>query len=211
MDTDRAAAQLLPVPDHVVGLGAGRAGVVGVELAGGRGERDGAARPSASRPRSTPSAASRRSRPGGSRPRRSARSVSPRSSRICPSTASVTGRLSATSSSRSPSSAPRRRLRSASSASLRNFAVGERQPSPSRKAQTSPFAPSSWAREIRPSSSERGISRRPALMPRIEPPPSSTERKTLNSVSRRASPRSTSSSPKRRSGRSVPKRSIASS
>ena len=39
MDADRAAAHLLAVPDHVVGERPRRAGVVGVELAGGRGER----------------------------------------------------------------------------------------------------------------------------------------------------------------------------
>ena len=70
-----------------------------------------------------------------------------------------------------------------SSASERNFAVGERQPSPSRNAQTRPFAPSSCARSIRPSSSERGSSRAPALSPRTTPPDSITPLKTLNSVS----------------------------
>ena len=129
---------------------------------------------------------------------RSGRSARPRSSRICPSTASVDrGACRRRAAAGRP---PRRRARgsaSASSASLRNLAVGERQPSPSRKAQTRPFAPSSWAREIRPSSSERGTSRLPALMPRTTPPPSSTERKTLNSVSRE----------RRRRGRPAPGRS----
>ena len=39
VDTDRAAAELLAVPDDVVGERPRRARVVGVELAGGRGER----------------------------------------------------------------------------------------------------------------------------------------------------------------------------
>ena len=96
----------------------------------------------------------------------------------------ATAASSATISSRSPSAAPSASLSFASSSAVRNFAVGERQPSPSRNAQTRPFAPSSWASAISPSSSERGSSRLPAFRPLTTPPPSIVPRKTRNSVSR---------------------------
>ena len=93
VDTDRAAAELLAVPDDVVGLCPRRAGVVGVELARRRGERMVQRVPALlllvplhQRPVDDPD------EPvlalGSIRPKRSARS-----SRIWPSTASATGRL----------------------------------------------------------------------------------------------------------------------
>ena len=203
-DPDRPAAQLLAVPDDVVGEGPrpspGSAG--SKSAAGAVNGWCSASHRSSSSSRSISGQSTIQSI--GPRPRRCSSKRSARSSRSWASTQLTIGAASATTSSRSPSSAPKRSLSAASSSSERNFAVGERQPSPSRKAQTRPLAPSSCARSIRPSRTERGTSRFPALMPRTAPPDSIAPRKTLNSVSRRTSVRSTSSRPKRVSGRSLP-------
>ncbi len=99
----------------------------------------------------------------------------------------------------------------ARSASPSAFADVRQLPSSPTKAQTSPPAPKRRTTSVSWSSSERGASRGPALSPRTTPPDSSTPEKTRNSVPATASPRSAISSPKRRSGLSEPKRSIASS
>src|SRR5256886_2815562 len=54
-------------------------------------------------------------------------------------------------------------------------------------AHTSPLAPCCLARSVSASSSERGISRGPALIPRTTPPDSSAPLNTLNSEIGRAS------------------------
>ena len=78
----------------------------------------------------------------------------------------------------------RRGHRRAARRRTRNFATGERQPPPSSTyAHTRPPAPWPCANSISLSSSARDSSCAPALMPRTTPPPSSTPRKTLNSVS----------------------------
>ena len=103
-------------------------------------------------------------------------------------------------------------MTAAISSAERNFAIGERHvPSSCTNAQTRPPAPARLATSVSSSSSLRGASRVPALIARTTPPPPSTEAKTLNSEPRRWSETSVISRPKRVSGRSEPKRSIASS
>ena len=96
------------------------------------------------------------------------------------------------------------------SASERNLAIGERQPSSWTNAHTSPLAPCCLASSVSTSRSERGSSRAPALIPRTTPPEARTSANTLNWVPVSASARSWSSSPKRVSGRSIPYRETAS-
>ena len=170
-DTDRAAAELLAVPDDVVGERPGGAGVVGVELARGRGERVVQRVPALlvlvpleQRPVDDPEepllAVGDQLEALGE--------VEPQLGRA---PRSATGRLVGDDQQQVALLGAERLVQAASSSSERNFAVGERQPSPSRNAQTSPFAPSSWARSISPSSAERGSSRWPALSPLTTPPP----------------------------------------
>ncbi len=77
-----------------------------------------------------------------------------------------------------------------------------------RKAiETRPFAPSCLTTSVSASISLRENSAPPVThSPSIEPPLSTADLKTTNSVPRTACVKSTSSMPKRRSGLSVPKR-----
>ena len=93
----------------------------------------------------------------------------------------------------------------------RNLAIGERMPPSSTKPHATALPPWRWTTSLSPSSSERDISRAPALSARTAPPPPRTDSKTLNSLPRSAWETSTISRSKRVSGRSEPKRSIASS
>ena len=80
----------------------------------------------------------------------------------------------------SPSRAPSAAAAACISSGFRNFAIGERQPSASTTAHTSPFAPSPFACSV--SSSKRLRGKSPlALNPRTTPPDSSAPLKTLNS------------------------------
>ena len=130
------------------------------------------------------------------------------SSRSSPSACAATAGLSATASSRSPGWALSSRPIAARSSSLRNLAIGERhEPSSSTNAHTRPPAPKRLTSSVSSSSSRRGTSRAPALIPRT----TSAVANTLNSLPATASLRSWISSPNRVSGRSEPKRAIASS
>ena len=139
----------------------------------------------------------------GTRPCRSANRT-----RSVPSTSEATSSESATSVMRSPGDAPR-----SVAIPSRNLATGERrEPSSCTATHTSPFAPSACASAIRSSPSLREVpSPAPGTTrPRTTPPPSTTERNTPNSVRPAASVQSRISMPNRRSGRSVPKRRMAS-
>ena len=98
------------------------------------------------------------------------------------------------------------------SSGVRNLAIGERHASSPfwTNAHTSPLAPCCLASSVSASSSERGSSRGPALIPGPRRRRRARRANTLNSVAASGSPRSCSSSPKRVSGRSIPKRETAS-
>ena len=115
----------------------------------------------------------------------SGRSARPRSSRSCPSTASVTGRSSATSSSRSPSSAPSRSLSVGQLCRGEELGGGRAPAVALAERPDQPFGAQLLG--ARDEAVELGA--RHLAAAGVEPahrsrPPPSTERKTLNSVSR---------------------------
>ena len=90
--------------------------------------------------------------------------------------------------------------------------MGERTSDPANANDTRPLAPRVFATAVHPSMSLRVASAFPGTTSaRIEPPSAIESRKTPKDVPRKTSVRSTSSRPKRVSGRSVPNRFMASS